>query len=105
MASLILKAMCNTARLMAPLLCVSGSLVVDAEVHAQQSAAETATPSQSSQLEEIVVTANRHGAENIQKVPMAITVVNPTTLDDLGMTGRITHAWFPDYRFRNCRRA
>jgi len=87
MASLILKAMCNTARLMAPLLCVSGSLVVDAEVHAQQSAAETATPSQSSQLEEIVVTANRHGAENIQKVPMAITVVNPTTLDDLGMTG------------------
>jgi outer membrane receptor protein involved in Fe transport len=46
---------------------------------------------QSSQLEEIVVTANRAGAENIQQVPMAISVVTPQAIEDLGMTG------FEDY--------
>jgi len=45
----------------------------------------------SDQLEEIVVTANRGAAENLQVVPMAISVVSPQAIEDLGMTG------FEDY--------
>jgi outer membrane receptor protein involved in Fe transport len=44
-------------------------------------AAETAA---SSQVEEVVVTANRGAAEALQKVPMAISAVNPTLLERAG---------------------
>jgi outer membrane receptor protein involved in Fe transport len=52
------------------------------------STAQPAPPAaQSDKLEEIVVTAARQGAQDVQKVPMAISVVSPAALDDLGMTG------------------
>ncbi|WP_296599667.1 TonB-dependent receptor [Phenylobacterium sp.] len=44
-------------------------------------AAESAAPAQ---VEEVVVTANRGAAEALQKVPMAISAINPTLLDRAG---------------------
>jgi outer membrane receptor protein involved in Fe transport len=38
-------------------------------------------------VEEVVVTAARTGAANVQKVPMAVAVVKPETLDQFGGTG------------------
>jgi outer membrane receptor protein involved in Fe transport len=40
----------------------------------------------SAEVQEIVVTANRSGAENLQNVAMAITAVNANTLDRAGAT-------------------
>ncbi|HLY56905.1 MAG TPA: OmpA family protein [Stellaceae bacterium] len=38
-------------------------------------------------LEEVCVTANRQGVENIQQVPMAITAIQPESIENLGLTG------------------
>jgi iron complex outermembrane receptor protein len=56
-----------------------------------QSADQAPGAQASDKLEEIVVTANRGAAENVQVVPMAISVINPQAIEDLGMTG------FEDY--------
>jgi outer membrane receptor protein involved in Fe transport len=49
---------------------------------------QTAQPSKApaSQVTEIIVTADRSGAENIQNVPMSITAVNTDRLDKAGVT-------------------
>jgi iron complex outermembrane receptor protein len=52
---------------------------------AHAAGAATANAS-STAVEEIVVTANRSGAENLQNVAMAITAVNADTLDKAGAT-------------------
>ena len=43
-------------------------------------------PGATSQVEEVVVTANRSGAESIQNVPLAISVVNTDSLEKSGST-------------------
>ncbi|MFZ1098412.1 MAG: TonB-dependent receptor plug domain-containing protein, partial [Steroidobacteraceae bacterium] len=43
--------------------------------------------SSSTQLQQVIVTATRAGAENVQDVPMAITVVKPEEILRLGLTG------------------
>jgi outer membrane receptor protein involved in Fe transport len=48
--------------------------------------AQTAAPSTgSNQLQEVVVTANRSGAESVQNVAIPISVVNPTEADRSGL--------------------
>ncbi len=48
--------------------------------------AQTApNPSASTQIQEVVVTANRSGAESVQKVAIPISVVNPTLVDQSGL--------------------
>jgi len=58
---------------------------------AQQAPAPTSQPAQtaasSDKIEEITVTADRQGAKDVQKLPIAVTVINPTTLEDLGLSG------------------
>jgi outer membrane receptor protein involved in Fe transport len=44
-----------------------------------------AQTAESSQLQEVVVTANRSGAESVQKVAIPISVVNPTLVDQSGL--------------------
>ena len=54
-------------------------------VEAQQStngASDTST-----QLDQVVVTASRQGAENIQNVPMAISAISPDSLEKFGLGG------------------
>ncbi|MDB5576640.1 MAG: TonB-dependent receptor [Bradyrhizobium sp.] len=46
---------------------------------------QTAPPASSSTLDDIVVTANRSGAESLQKVPMAIAVIN---VDEITKSGQ-----------------
>ncbi len=49
------------------------------------------TPSQvsqsSDQLQEILVTASRQGAQNIQDIPMAISAITPQSLETFGLSG------------------
>ena len=78
-------------RILASTLIAAGALGIAASPAVFGQTDQPATGQPSGQLEEIVVTANRAGAENIQKVPMAIAVVNPQSIEDLGMTG------FEDY--------
>ena len=59
--------------------------VIAPVVEAQQSTA--ATSDTSTQLEQVVVTASRQGAENIQNVPMAISAISPDSLERFGLGG------------------
>ena len=59
---------------------------VCALVHGSARAADAAKADSGTQLGEIVVTANRSGAENLQNVAMAITAVNADILDKAGAT-------------------
>jgi iron complex outermembrane recepter protein len=45
------------------------------------------TVASSTQLQEVIVTSTRAGAENVQDVPMAISVVKPEEILRLGLTG------------------
>ena len=38
-------------------------------------------------LEEVCVTSSRQGAQDIQQVPMAITAIQPESIENLGLTG------------------
>ncbi len=42
-------------------------------------------PKAANQVQEVIVTANRSGAESLQNVAMAISVVNPTVVDRAGL--------------------
>jgi len=59
------------------------ALAASTPAWAQQTAASA--PKTSDQVQEVVVTANRSGAESVQNVPMAISVVNPTVVDRSGL--------------------
>ncbi|HVW70837.1 MAG TPA: TonB-dependent receptor plug domain-containing protein, partial [Steroidobacteraceae bacterium] len=39
------------------------------------------------ELQEVVVSATRQGEQSVQKVPMSISVVSPTKLDEKGLSG------------------
>jgi len=54
------------------------------QAHAQQT---PPAAKDSDQIETINVTADRQGAKDIQQLPIAITAINPTTLENLGMSG------------------
>jgi iron complex outermembrane receptor protein len=60
---------------------MSASLAVLAATGA---GAQTA-PAQTAQVQEVIVTANRSGAESVQKVAIPISVVNPTLVDQSGL--------------------
>jgi outer membrane receptor protein involved in Fe transport len=49
--------------------------------------AATATDSDNLALQEIVVSATRIGEVSVQKIPMAISVISPATLDNRGLSG------------------
>src|SRR6202034_1477563 len=44
------------------------------------------------QLEQVTVTANRQGAENIQNIPMAISAISPESLEQFGLDGMEDYA-------------
>src|ERR1700758_2166307 len=48
-------------------------------------ATTTTTASQPAQLQEVIVTANRSGAESAQKVAIPLSVVSPTLVDRSGL--------------------
>ncbi len=54
---------------------------------ADNAAAPPDATASSTQLEEVIVTSTRAGAENLQDVPMAISVVKPDEILRLGLTG------------------
>jgi iron complex outermembrane recepter protein len=75
--------------LFAALVPILGSRAIQAQ---QAAAAPSVAMSDSSatatdQLAEVLVTASRTGAQNIQQVPMAISVVSPGSLTQGGFTG------------------
>jgi len=65
------------------------SAIAATGVHAQTTATAPATTSQapaaSAQLQEVVVTANRSGAQSVQNVAIPISVVDPTLADRSGL--------------------
>jgi iron complex outermembrane recepter protein len=67
-----------------PLACI----VAAPATWAQQAPATQSQASQSSdQLQEILVTASRQGAQNIQDIPMAISAITPQSLETFGLSG------------------
>src|SRR5579859_3977090 len=60
--------------------------ILPAKAQQQDQAAASGAPGASDQIETITVTATRQGREDIQKVPMAVTALNPTQLSTLNLT-------------------
>jgi outer membrane receptor protein involved in Fe transport len=65
-----------------PLLAVAGAALV---ALASGARAQNAPSASSEGLEEIVVSASRQGTESVQRVPMAISVVSATELENKGL--------------------
>jgi iron complex outermembrane receptor protein len=63
---------------------VASAIAASSETSADENAPDSATPSVASDLGEIVVTARRR-AENLQNVPVAVTVVSQDTFDRAGV--------------------
>ncbi len=76
-------------RLLAVLLASGASLAGVAPAMAQDKPATTAPAADSNQLTDVIVTANRSGAQSLQKVPMAVSVVNVDQITKSGQ-GNIT---------------
>jgi iron complex outermembrane receptor protein len=70
----------NTRALVAllPFVCLAGAKLT-------QAAAETPNPESPAGLEEIIVTAQKH-SEDVQSTPMAVTVLDPNSLANKGVT-------------------
>ena len=66
-------------------LCALAPLTAVAAETAQPPGDTTRLAAASEQLQEVVVTANRLGAEDLQQVPMAITAINADALDRRGL--------------------
>jgi outer membrane receptor protein involved in Fe transport len=80
----------RSAKLMGVLMSAASlTAIATTGAHAQTAAtapaATSATPAATTQLQEVVVTANRSGAQSVQNVAIPISVVDPTLADRSGL--------------------
>ncbi len=75
----------RSAKLMGVLMSAASLTAIAATgVHAQTTATAQA-PAATNQIQEVVVTANRSGAQSVQNVAIPMSVVNPTLVDQSGL--------------------